>query len=117
MANKKGALGIIPPNGTVAISPESFGLPYKTLKERVATQKVIRDNIENIKISAPGLSEYLTGGTTFTISDVGDKNIMNSPTTRFDYYRFDTQEKALEVGKKTVPTTITGVPDDWQCPK
>lgn len=117
VANRKGALGIVPPNDSVAISPSAFGLPYETLAERSATQKEILDNIVNIQINAPGLSEYLTGETTFTIGDVGDKNIRTSPTTRFDIYRFETQEDALYFGKRMVPTTITGVPDTWSCPK
>lgn len=115
--NKKDALGISPPNDSVAISPEAFGLPYGTIAERVATQKEISDNIGNIQISAPDLSEYLTGGTIFTISDVGDPNIRNSSTVRFDIYRFETQRDAVCFGKHTVPVTITGVPDNWACPK
>jgi len=62
-----------------------------------------------VRISAPALSEYLTGGTTFTIGDVGDRNIRNSVTTRFDIYRFETQQDALQYGIHTVPATITGV--------
>jgi RHS repeat-associated protein len=113
----KGALGISPPNDSVAINPASFGLPYDTIAERIATQKLIRDNIGNIQISAPGLSEYLTGGTTFSIGDVGDRNIRNSQSTRFDIYRFKTMDDALGFGVHTVPVTITGVPDDWACPQ
>ncbi|MHB8859985.1 MAG: NHL domain-containing protein [Thermoleophilia bacterium] len=113
----KGALGISPPNDSVAINPASFGLPYDTIAERIATQKLIRANIGNIQISAPGLSEFLTGGTTFSIGDVGDGNIRNSKSTRFDIYRFETIEDALGFGIHTVPVTITGVPDDWACPQ
>ncbi|MFA7060096.1 MAG: RHS repeat-associated core domain-containing protein [Pedobacter sp.] len=112
-----GALGIKPPNDSVAIGPASFGLPYTTIAERNATQNEIRANIDNIQISAPGLSQYLTGGTTFTIGDIGDRNIRNSPTTRFDIYRFETQKDALDFGKQSVQVTITGVPDKWSCPK
>lgn len=60
---------------------------------------------------------YNNGSTTFTIGDIGDKNIRNSKITRFDIYRFKTQEGALQFGRHTVPVTITGVPDDWECPK
>lgn len=101
----------------MAISPASFGLPYVTIAERIATQKMIRDQIGNIQIFAPGLSEHLTGGTTFSIGDIGDKNIRNSTPTRFDIYRFASQEDALNFGIHTVPVTITGVPDNWACPK
>jgi len=73
--------------------------------------------MKNVKILAPGLSDYLTGGTTFSIGDVGDKNIRNSPTVRFDIYRFDTQQDALGFGKVTVPVTIIGLPQNWTCPK
>ena len=114
---KTGALGIIPPNDSLAINPKAFGLPYDTKAERAATQQDIRDNIANIRISAPGLSDYLTGETTFTIGDVGDRNIRNSPTTRFDIYRFQTQKDAIDFGTRTVPATITGLPKNWSCPK
>jgi len=112
-----GALGISPPNDSVAISPAAFGLPYDTIAERLATQKEIIANIGNIQIHAPGLAEYLTGRTTFTIGDVGDRTIRNSLTTRFDIYRFATQKDALDFGKHTVPVTITGIPEGWSCPK
>lgn len=112
-----GALGIAPPYDSLAISPAAFGLPYGTIAERIATQSDIKANIGNIRISAPGLSEYLTGETTFTIGDVGDRNIRNSPTLRFDIYRFATQNDALEFGKRSVQVTITGLPDNWVCPK
>ena len=111
-----GAFGFLPPNDSVAISPKDFGLPYDTLVQREATQREIKNNIPSIRIYAPGLAEYLTGETTFTIGDVGDRNIRNSPTPRFDIYRFRTQKDALYFGKETVPTTITGIPDSWSCP-
>jgi RHS repeat-associated protein len=111
-----GALGIQPPNGSLAINPAAFGLPYGTIAERIATQGEIKANIGNIRISAPGLSEYYNGPTTFTIGDVGDKNIRNSPAIRFDIYRFPTQKAALEFGKRSVDVTITGLPDNWTCP-
>jgi len=112
-----GALGVSPPNDSVAISPGSFGLPYGTIAERSATQQAIKSAASSIRIEAPGLSEFLTGGTTFTIGDVGDRNIRNSPNTRFDIYRFEIQKDALSFGKRTVPVTITGVPDNWTCPQ
>ncbi|WP_262410236.1 RHS repeat-associated core domain-containing protein [Escherichia albertii] len=122
--NANGALGMPPPNNSVAIDPKVFGLKYNNIyngSERAATKKEILKNIQNIKIEAPGLSDYSSmynnGSTTFTIGDIGDKNIRNSKITRFDIYRFKTQEGALQFGRHTVPVTITGVPDDWECPK
>lgn len=56
-------------------------------------------------------------GTDYTIGDVGDKNVRSSSKTRFDIYRFSTQKDALGFGKQEADTTITGVPDDWSCPK
>lgn len=111
-----GAFGFSPPNDSVAISPASFGLPYETMAERVATQALIKSNIGNIRISAPGLGDHLSGGTTFSIGDVGDRNIRNSSTTRFDIYRFESQKGALSFGRQTAAFTITGVPDRWKCP-
>lgn len=120
--NAKGALGIKPPAGSVAISPASFGLAYGTTSERVASQRVINANRANISIAAPGLSGALEGrtsftGTTLTIGDVGDKNIRNSSSTRFDIYGLNTLKDAQNFGIQKADVTITGVPDDWSCPK
>jgi len=115
-ANGIGALGISPPNDSLAINPAVFGLPYTTISERAASQQEIISNIPNIQINAPALSEFVTGSTTFSIGDVGDRNIRNSSTPRFDIYRFNTQQDALQFGIHTVPGTITGVPDSWSCP-
>ncbi|MHC1725688.1 MAG: RHS repeat-associated core domain-containing protein [Syntrophobacteraceae bacterium] len=122
-AQGNGALGFPPPNDSVAISPAAFGLKYgegltgqAQLSERAATQQEIGNHVSEIRISAPGLSEYLTGDTTFTIGDVGDQNIRNSPVTRFDIYRFDTNEDANTFGKEAAETTISGLPDSWSCP-
>lgn len=43
----------------------------------------------------------------FPVSDIGDANIRNSQTTRFDIYRFATAEGAREFGKQTAPTEIS----------
>ena len=110
-----GALGR-PVSGSVAISPRAFGLPYDSISERESSQAKIREKMSSIRISAPDLigSEP---GTEFSIGDVGDRNIRNSSTTRFDIYRFSTQRSALQFGRQTVDVVITGVPDDWQCPE
>ncbi len=116
-----GALGFLPPNESVAINPAIFGLPFRTIKERIASQKLLKDNFGKIKVSAPGLSkllsDHLTGGTTYTISDVGDKNIRKNKVPRFDIYRFKTQEGAEKFGRiKGMETEIIGVPATWKCP-
>jgi hypothetical protein len=111
-------LGFKPPNDTVAIDPARFGLPYTTIAERVATQKLLRDIYGKIQVSAPGLSNHLTGGTTFSISDVGDEIIRKNKNPRFDIYRFVTQKEAEKFGRvKGMETVITGVPAAWKCPK
>lgn len=112
---KAGALGP-PPNGSVAVNPWSFGLPYDTIPQREAAQRALRTAGANVSINAPGLVGS-TSGTTFSIGDVGDRNIRSSSTTRFDIYRFDSQKDALKFGRQTVGVTITGVPDDWSCPQ
>lgn len=109
-----------PPEDSVAINPEAFGLPYhddKKHKTREATQRELRTKGAAVRIAAPGLSEFVTGGTTFTISDVGDKNIRKSKSLRFDIYRFITNKDANLFGKHTVEATITNVPATWQCPQ
>lgn len=69
-----------------------------------------------ITISAPGLSAYMTGSTTFSIGDVGDSNIRNSPGPRFDIYGWATTADALEFGLRSAATTVTGLPNSWTCP-
>ncbi|TAL00750.1 MAG: hypothetical protein EPO08_12630 [Rhodospirillaceae bacterium] len=115
-ATGKGALGIFAPNDSVAINPSIFDLPYNTIPEREASQKLLEANLPNIRVSAPGLSDYLTGATTFSVSDVGNKNIRNSAFPRFDIYRFATDEDANSFGKPKVLTTVTGIPKSWSCP-
>lgn len=123
-----GALGVKPPAGTVAINPGSFGLPYsgqitkQRYIEREATQAKIRNARDQIQILAPGLASSLSGkvsftGTTFSIGDIGDKHIRNSPVTRMDIYGFNTLADAVNFGTATVEVTITGLPDDWACPQ
>jgi hypothetical protein len=36
---------------------------------------------------------------------------------RFDIYRFDTNAHANGFGKQTADTTISNLPDDFQCPQ
>ena len=116
--NKKGALGNIPPNDTIAINPKVFGFPYATIPEREAAQKEIKEKGKTIRVHAPDLAAYLTGSTTFTIGDAGDIHIRNSPVPRFDIYRFASKKDADEFGKRmSIPVTITGVPINWKCPK
>jgi RHS repeat-associated protein len=126
--NSRNALGLRTQAGTVAINPGSFGLAYGSavtngrFLEREATQREINQAKGGVSISAPGLAPFLDGratfsGTNLTIGDIGDKNIRNSPTTRFDIYGFKSQEDALAFGTHTVDVTINGVPDDWSCPE
>lgn len=112
-----GALGVAPPNGSVAISPAAFGLPYGTISERVATQIRLKAVMGSVTIEASGLN--MVGGPTsqtFTIGDVGDANIRNSAAARFDIYRFDSNANANAFGKQSADTVIKNLPDDFQCP-
>lgn len=121
-------LGLAKEAGTVAINPGSFGLPYGSAQtngrflERESSKAAINSARSNIQISAPGLESALMGrasfsGTVMRIGDIGDRNIRNSPNTRFDIYGFKSHQAALAFGKRTVETTITGVPDGWSCPQ
>lgn len=114
--NSKGALGISPSANNVAISPGIFGLPYNTIPERISTQQLLEANMASIQIQASGLSEFMTGTTTFTIGDVGDENIRNSTIPRFDIYGWATLQDALQFGVRTTNVTMTGVPSSWSCP-
>ena len=114
-----GSLGFTPPLSSVAINPTIFGLPYATTKERVKSQKALVDSyVKNVLILMPisnnsGSQAYQA----FTIGDVGDANIRDSKTPRFDIYRFPTNEQAYEFGKKTLPGTIIVVPSNMPCPQ
>jgi len=97
----KGALGIVPPNGSVAAgSSRMFGLSRAQLRAQGA----------NISVQPFGLSQTLfdNGGPQppFSVSDIGDINIRNSATTRFDIYRFPTKRQANQFGKQTALTAI-----------
>jgi RHS repeat-associated protein len=111
-----GALGFSPPYGSVAISPSIFGFAYDTIPEREAAQRTLRANVPNVRITAPDLVNYWSGPTTFSIGDVGDRNIRNSSVPRFDIYRFNTTADALQFGLRTVKTTVSGMPSTWKCP-
>jgi RHS repeat-associated protein len=99
-----------PPEGSVAIGgAKTFGA---TSKPEIRPYGTYGSSPSKIKISAPDLKGPLhdNGGpdtTTFTVSDYGDLNIRNSSVTRFDIYRFDTDEGAKKFGIKEVSTTIT----------
>jgi hypothetical protein len=56
----------------------------------------------------------------YTISDLGDVNIQNDSTIRFDVYRWDTNANALKFGKQPYTATVTfpaasggGCPGGW----
>lgn len=107
-----------PANGTVAISPAAFGLPYGSSGERAATQLFLRKHAQNVRIEAAGLDMRGSGmsTTSFTISDVGDTNIRNSPNVRFDIYRWKSMKAALKWGKRAAVTTIKNLPQGMSCP-
>jgi hypothetical protein len=43
----------------------------------------------------------------YTISDLGDQNIQNSPTVRFDLYRWDIKDNAIRFGIQAYTGTVT----------
>ncbi|MBB5356836.1 RHS repeat-associated protein [Rhodanobacter sp. ANJX3] len=117
-ALSSGALGIPPQPGSVALSPAAFGLPYGTIADRTASQAALVNAMGSVTIQATGLNMGQGGpsSSTFTIGDVGDKNVRNSGTVRFDIYRFNSNANANSFGKQTAYTTISGLPDSFSCP-
>ena len=131
--NRVGALGIVPPDGSLAINPRLFGFAYRPgggpgsppYNERAAAQSAIRAEIPNIRITVSGLarnpgaingtSRYVVvpgASTTFTIGDVGDPNILNAPYNRSDIYRNDSNNFFA----RNLNTTADGVPSNWTPP-
>src|SRR5262249_47493035 len=115
--------GVNPISGTVAVSPASFGLPFPEgahltaaqIRQRVQSQQTLAQAAGQITITPQGLN--LNGGPTpsYTIGDIGDRNIRQSAIPRFDIYRFQSQQTALQFGIQDVRTTIT-LPATLQCP-
>jgi len=113
-ATSGGALssyGISPNNGTLAVNPEIFGLPYQTISQRVQSQKILASAAKSIQIVVKFNPNMVGPPTPFTVGDVGDINIRNSIIPRFDIYRFPTQKEALQFGIKDAQTTIV-IPDN-----
>jgi RHS repeat-associated protein len=82
--------GISPENGTVAVNPEIFGLKMGTRKQNEKAQNTLaKDIVPNVIIMMPigSASDGQQIYQSFTIGDIGDKNIRNSKTPRFDIYR------------------------------
>ncbi len=93
--------GVNPVDGTVAMgdTKKVFGLDHAAMA-RIAPQVVIQPE---------GLDAARYGGPDgpYTVGDIGDKHIRNSPTTRFDIYRFKDLQEARRFGKLPRNTTIT----------
>jgi hypothetical protein len=103
--------------GGVAVNPAIFGLilPGTTIGNE-AVQKQLAAISPFISINPTGLNLYGGPQPPFFISDIGDRNIRNSSTPRFDLYGFSTLKSAQQFGIQTVPTTIT-ISYGGPCPK
>jgi hypothetical protein len=97
-------LGVLPNNRTVAIGDPGkiFGIGSRRTLARIAP---------DISIEPSGLDDRLDqhGGPRppYSIGDVGDRNIRNSPVTRFDIYRFRDLRQARAFDRPLADTTIT----------
>jgi len=125
-ATGEGALsgfGIDPNDGTVAVGPTSFGLPFPEGARLTAAQRAQREQTKRrladaagqITITPQGLN--LHGGPVppYTVGDIGDRIIRQSNVPRFDIYGFPSQQAAQRFGVQDVQTTIT-IPATLQCP-
>jgi RHS repeat-associated protein len=104
--------GYKPQRGEVAIAgARIFGLGRQALREGAAGA---------IKIIPFGLSDLLrdTRGPLplFTVGDYGDQNIRDSEETRYDIYRWLTDEEARTFGIQRHVLTLTIVPAEGHCP-
>jgi hypothetical protein len=92
--------------GGVAVNPAIFGLPLPGGKGNIGVQRQLAGMSPFISIYPAGLNLYGGPQAPYFISDIGDKNIRNSATPRFDLYGFPTLKSAQQFGIQTVPTTI-----------
>lgn len=116
-----GALGIKPSNGSVAIDPTDFGVPYGTIAERSAAQLAMLKAQPNFVVVAPGLdgtpNYEQIGTTTLRVEDVGNKDIRSTlPGVRMDIYRFNTVKDGLAFGVNIRQGTVRGLPKGWKYP-
>jgi RHS repeat-associated protein len=115
--------GVHPNNGTVAVSPTIFGLPFPEgqnltraqLRQREETQRALAQVAGQITIIPQGLQ--LHGGPVppYTVGDIGDIIVRQAPIPQFDIYRFPSRAAARRFGIQDVPTIIT-IPAELQCP-
>ncbi len=92
--------------GGVAVNPAIFGLPLPGGKGNIGVQRQLAGMSPFISIYPNGLNLYGGPHPPYAISDIGDRNIRNSASPRFDLYGFPSQKSALQFGRQIVPTII-----------
>jgi hypothetical protein len=113
-------------NGTVAISPAAFGLPFPEpaagqplsqaqRDQRIGTQRILASVANQIIISPEGLKLFGGPSPPYSVSDIGDRNIRSSAIPQFDIYGFPSQQAARQFGVQRIRATIT-IPAFLSCP-
>ena len=107
----------------MAVGPADFGLPFPEGSTLTAEQKAVRIQSQailaaaagQIIITPQGLNLYGGPSGPYTVGDIGDINIRQSMTVRFDIYGFPSRKAALQFGIQNAWTTII-MPASFQCP-
>ena len=124
-AQSGGALreyGILPSNGTVAVDPNQFGIPYGgSAAFNIAQREVFAPIAMMVRIYSPeaGALSAQYGGprvSSFSVGDVGDRNVRSGDILRLDIYRFPTEQQANQFGRRELPVLVTGWPLRTPCP-
>lgn len=112
--------------GTVAVDPKIFGIPFPEatpgqgltpgqVAQRSDSRRILAAAARAIRISPQGLRVENGPAPPYSVSDIGDRNIRNSQIPRFDIYRFNTLQAAIQFGRQDVVTDIT-IPGYLSCP-
>lgn len=97
--------GVVPTSGTVAIGgTKTFGLSYAEMRQFGPYITVNPTDLSGTIAALGGPAPP------YTVSDIGDINIRNSPGTRYDVYAFPDQT-ANAFGIQTSNATITVIPN------
>jgi hypothetical protein len=97
---------------TVAVKRGFLGLTRAQLRQ-YGTQIGITPSDNGMIAGSGGPS-----ASSFSVSDLGDRNVQNAPGVRFDLYRFSSQAQALQFGLRRFNTNIklNNAPKNAHCP-
>jgi hypothetical protein len=85
--------------GTIAVQNDFLGIGRSGLRQYGT--KILVSFADNGAIMKSGGPEG-----PYTVSDRGDKHIQNDPSVRFDLYRWDSTQHALQFGIRSYEGTV-----------